>query len=212
MFRVISFCGVAAALLHHPSPPRLLPALPQRVAPPRCAAGGPGPSPEEEEGGALFGGLIAKGDNPYVTSKADRMRAEFGERSVTGTTGRAGNSAVEEQLGADLAAFKVDRGFALDTPLAGGAARELEEAQGEVGLLQKVINTLGTVLTYNFFIIIGFFTWFVAGVVGQFGFENTEIIGTFRAYWDVLILPLLTTHMTLTFLSAGLERLSKASD
>lgn len=78
------------------------------------------------------------------------------------------------------------------------------------GLLQKVINTLGTVLTFNFFIIIIFFTWFITGVGAQFALDNVEIINAFRGAWDVIILPLLTTHMTLTFLSYGLEKMAKS--
>ena len=72
-----------------------------------------------------------------------------------------------------------------------------------------MINALGTVLTYNFFIIIGFFLWFLVGVGLQFGAQDTTVIGAFQAFWDKLILPLLSTHMLLTFLSAGLERLAK---
>ena len=79
---------------------------------------------------------------------------------------------------------------------------------GEDTLLQKTINTLGTVLTYNFFIIISFFVWFVAGVGAQFGLKDFTIIDGFKGCWGWLIQPLLTTHMTLTFLSAGLEKLS----
>ena len=42
-------------------------------------------------------------------------------------------------------------------------------------------------------------------------FGNTrQAIESFRGAWDLIILPLLTTHMTLTFLSAGLERIAKS--
>lgn len=76
----------------------------------------------------------------------------------------------------------------------------------EVSILDRTIETLGTVLTYNFFIIITFFLWFLTGVAAQFGAKSYEIINAFRGAWDVLIQPLLTTHMTLTFLSWGLEK------
>ena len=72
----------------------------------------------------------------------------------------------------------------------------------------KTIGTLGTILTYNFFIIIGFFTWFMTGVVAQFGFQQTALIDAFRGAWDYVIQPLLGTHMTLTFLSYGLEKVA----
>jgi hypothetical protein len=81
-------------------------------------------------------------------------------------------------------------------------------APAEETMLDKTISTLGTILTFNFFVIISFFLWFLTGVGAQFGAQNTAIIDAFRGAWDWLIQPLLGTHMTLTFLSAGLERIS----
>ena len=82
----------------------------------------------------------------------------------------------------------------------------------DVGLLFKIIDTLGTILTYNFVIICLFFAWFLTGVGAQYGAQNTTLIEAFRAAWDVLILPLLTTHMTLTFLSWDLEKASQGGE
>ena len=41
----------------------------------------------------------------------------------------------------------------------------------------------------------------------RYGFQSSALLTAFRGAWEWLIMPLLTTHMTLTFLSAGLERL-----
>jgi hypothetical protein len=117
-----------------------------------------------------------------------------------GKSGRSGGRlAAEERLAEDIARFKAERG--LD---------ELREEEEEAGLLYTVIDTLGTILTYNFGIIITFFAWFLTGVGMQYGAQNTVVIDAFRGCWDVLIMPLLTTHMTLTFLSCGLEKVAKA--
>ncbi len=159
----------------------------------------------EEESGGILDGLIPKGKNPYLTSSADRMRYDKGEGAVTGMSGRSGGrEAAEDRLAADIARFKAER--AIDPSAAA------EQGEEETTLLQNVIDTLGTVLTYNFFIICAFFAWFLVGVGAQFGAQNLVIISAFRSAWDVIIMPLLTTHMTLTFLSAGLERLSGAGD
>ena len=175
----------------------------------------PPPLPPAEllGGGELLGGMISREDNPYVTSKAQRMRAKFGDAAVDGRQAqRGGRAQLEDQLGADLEQFKSEAGLA-GRNLAGGAnVGDRRDDGGEVTALQRVINTLGTVLTYNFFIIVTFFAWFVSGVVGQFGFESYGLINAFRGCWDVLIMPLLTTHMTLTFLSFGLEKLAQADD
>lgn len=107
-----------------------------------------------------------------------------------------------DSLEAEVAKFKAAK--AEKIAVAGGPA--------EPSMLDRTIDTLGTVLTYNFFIIIVFFTWFLVGVGAQFGADNTSIINAFRGAWDVLILPLLTTHMTLTFLSYGLEKLQGGAE
>ena len=149
----------------------------------------------------VVGAVIPETTNPYLTSKADRMRAAGLGDAVVGQSARSGGRrAAEDRLAEDIARFKAERG--LD---------ELrEEEEEEAGLLYTVIDTLGTILTYNFGIIITFFAWFLTGVGMQYGAQNTVVIDAFRGCWDVLIMPLLTTHMTLTFLSFGLEKVAKA--
>lgn len=107
----------------------------------------------------------------------------------------------KDELAAEVARFK-----------ATAAATAGDSPPAEPTMLEKTIDTLGTVLTYNFFIIITFFMWFLAGVVGQFGLQSTFLIESFRGAWDFLIQPLLTTHMTLTFLSWGLEKASQGNE
>ena len=104
----------------------------------------------------------------------------------------------KDSLEADIARLKAAKAAEL---AASGVTGEEEP-----GMLDKTIDTLGTVLTYNFFIIITFFTWFLAGCFAQFGLKSYALINAFRGAWDVIIMPLLTTHMTLTFLSYGLEK------
>jgi hypothetical protein len=71
--------------------------------------------------------------------------------------------------------------------------------------LQTVSSGLGTLLSYNFIIIVAFFLWFLLGIVSAYGFKNEGLIREFQGRWDGLIFPLLTTHMTLTFVSKGIE-------
>jgi len=134
------------------------------------------------DGSSVPSVIMDNSNNPYVAGSAERLRQERLDR-----------------LAADVARFKEESVNTTST-------------NDEEGILQKVIDTLGTVLTYNFFIIIGFFIWFLAGVGLQFGAKELAVIGAFRSLWDPLILPLLSTHMGLTFLSAGLERLAKMGD
>ena len=69
-----------------------------------------------------------------------------------------GDAAVNSKLGADVAAFRAKQGV-------GGTA--MDQDDGEVTLLQKTINTLGKVLTFNFFVIIIFFIWFITGALAR---------------------------------------------
>ena len=48
--------------------------------------------------------------------------------------------------------------------------------------------------------------------VGQYAFKNDMLLLAFQSKWDVLILPLLSTHMGLTFLSKGIETVSDQMD
>ena len=206
--RILLACTVLAArslallapALHQGRPTLLQ--QPQRLAGAvRCAED----ADEEKTAPTLLdevvGAVIPETTNPYLTSKADRMRAAGLGDAVVGQSARSGGRrAAEDRLAEDIARFKAERG--LD---------ELrEEEEEEAGLLYTVIDTLGTILTYNFGIIITFFAWFLTGVGMQYGAQNTVVIDAFRGCWDVLIMPLLTTHMTLTFLSFGLEKVAKA--
>mmetsp|Transcript_95064 Transcript_95064/g.271851 ORF Transcript_95064/g.271851 Transcript_95064/m.271851 type:complete len:86 (-) Transcript_95064:170-427(-) len=74
--------------------------------------------------------------------------------------------------------------------------------------MTQTISTLGTILSYNFIIIIGFFTWFITGVGFKFIAKTDLVIDAFTGLWEWLILPLLSTHMALTFLSFGLEKMN----
>ena len=101
-------------------------------------------------------------------------------------------------LAADVEAFK--------------QAKAAAQADGDdkVTTLERVVDTLGTILSYNFLVIVAFFAWFLAGVFGQYVVKDLFLISAFPSFWDVLILPLLSTHMALTLLSAGLARLTTA--
>ena len=121
-------------------------------------------------------------------SSSEYLKGEFAEDWAA--AGR------KDALLADVERFKAAK--------AATAPAEPEEET----LLDKTIDTLGTILTFNFFIIITFFAWFLTGVAAQFGFQSYDIINTFRSSWDFLIMPLLTTHMTLTILSWGLEKVA----
>ena len=97
----------------------------------------------------------------------------------------------EDKLIADAARFR-ERGTVVE------AAAE--------NPVQGLINVLGTVLGFNFVVIVGLFLWFLSGVFSLYALDNDTIIIAVKAAFDPFILPLLSTHMGLTFLSYGLEK------
>ena len=142
-----TLASLVAPALHRPA---LLQRPRVAAASVRCAEGDDDKSIVERLG--LPVNLISEKSNPYVTSKADRMREKFGEKSVVGQSARSGGRAgVEDRLSEDIARFKAERG---PDPSA-------LTADEEPGFLMKTIDTLGTILTFNFGIICLFFTWFL---------------------------------------------------
>ena len=110
---------------------------------------------EDPSAGTLLGGMISAEQNPFVTSKPQRMRAKFGENAagVLSSEQLSKRAALEDGLAADLARFKADPTLNPRT-----------EADSGPTMMQNVINTLGKILTFNFFLIIIFFLWFLTGV------------------------------------------------
>ena len=78
--------------------------------------------------------------------------------------------------------------------------------------LSSLVNGLGLVLSVNFVIIVALFLWFLYGCFSLYALSNDAAIIAVKAAFDPFILPLLSTHMGLTFLAAALERVAKPDD
>lgn len=104
-----------------------------------------------------------------------------------------GSGPTEDDLLSDIARFK---------------ERDVAKATSGSNLAATVLNGLGFVLTCNFVIIVALFGWFLVGATAQLGFKSMAPIMAFRGAWDPFIMPLLTTHMSLTILSKALEKLT----
>ncbi|KAJ1621750.1 hypothetical protein T492DRAFT_1067334 [Pavlovales sp. CCMP2436] len=109
-----------------------------------------------------------------------------------------GEGPSESDLLSDIARYKqVD-----------AAKQQVLDGAGGSNVAMNVINTLGLILTCNFVIILVLFGWFLVGAIAQLGFKTLGPILAFRAAWDPFIMPLLTTHMSLTILSKVLEKVT----
>ncbi|KAJ1450308.1 hypothetical protein M885DRAFT_571389 [Pelagophyceae sp. CCMP2097] len=74
--------------------------------------------------------------------------------------------------------------------------------------MESVVTTLGTILSVNFVVIFVLFLWFLFGCFSLSVLSDDTTIVLVKAAFDPFILPLLSTHMGLTFLSAGLEKMT----
>jgi len=95
----------------------------------------PAARPDPEAAG-LLGNIITADSNPWVTSKAERMRAKFGDGVPSVNLRGSSEQQKLQQLERDLAQFKTERGMGGRT-LAGGLADE-GVADEDVPLVQKV--------------------------------------------------------------------------
>lgn len=80
--------------------------------------------------------------------------------------------------------------------------------EGSGGAMQQTLKGLSLVLGVNFVVIFLLFLWFLWGVFSLYALKDDSVIILVKASFDPFILPLLSTHMGLTFLSAGLERVA----
>ena len=145
---------------------------------------------------------------PPPDLKADiaRFRAASGG-APPAAAAAAPTTADEDRAAADAAA----RRGATDAALLADVDRfrrsqAAAPAAREAGPVQTVINVLGTVLSVNFVVIVALFLWFLSGVFSLYALDNDATITAVKAAFDPFILPLLSTHMGLTFLSFGLEK------
>ena len=104
------------------------------------------------------------------------------------------------------AAPVVDQNDALKADIERFRQTQVLPEAAAAGPIQSVVNVLGTVLSVNFVVIVGLFLWFLSGVFSLYALDNDAIIIAVKAAFDPFILPLLSTHMGLTFLSYGLEK------
>mmetsp|Transcript_11 Transcript_11/g.18 ORF Transcript_11/g.18 Transcript_11/m.18 type:complete len:164 (-) Transcript_11:64-555(-) len=112
-----------------------------------------------------------------------------------------GEESADERLRKDIARFRQESTITSE-----------EEIESKTNPLISVINIFGAILSVNFVIIVGLFLYFLYGVFSLYALKNEAPILSVQANFDPFILPILSTHMGLTFLSAGLERVAGIND
>mmetsp|Transcript_33936 Transcript_33936/g.44772 ORF Transcript_33936/g.44772 Transcript_33936/m.44772 type:complete len:244 (-) Transcript_33936:547-1278(-) len=103
----------------------------------------------------------------------------------------------DEQLLADIAAFKK----------AAPVKEEVEE-----GAMDRAKDIFSTVLVFDFFVVLGLLGWFLIGVVAKYAFGNTEVIGSFRSSFDLVVQPAIGVLMMGTLAGAAMSKLNEEDE
>jgi len=85
--------------------------------------------------------------------------------------------------------------------------RVTAEEEARNAPMQTLQSGLAAVLGFNFVVVVGLFLWFLYACFNSLVLNVDKDILAVQSVFEPYILPLLTTHMALTFLSYGLERL-----
>lgn len=105
-----------------------------------------------------------------------------------------------EDLGADIERYrKRESGQRLDSV-------------GEESLSSGAKDVISTIITIDFFVVIGFLLWFISGVVSSYGFSNSFLLDQFNDKWTPVVQPALGVLMGGTIAGGVLSKLGESGD
>lgn len=121
-------------------------------------------------------------------------RSERGRRRTT-----PGKSASElADLGADIERFR-------------RAENRQPETAGE-SIASGAKDIISTIITVDFFVVIAFMLWFIAGVVSSYGFNDTFLLDQFNDKWTPVVQPALGVLMGGTIAGGVVSKLGGSGD
>lgn len=147
--------------------------------------------------GAAMSALGQGGGAPMVDDfDIDSMPASS-ERGRKRTT--PGKSASElADLGADIERFRK-------------AENRQPETAGE-SIASGAKDVISTIISIDFFVVIAFMLWFIAGVVSSYGFDNTFLLDQFNDKWTPVVQPALGVLMGGTIAGGVVSKLGESGD
>ena len=154
---------------------------------------------------AIGAAMSALGQGPPVVDgfDLDSMPAS-GERGLRRGAGRQkrttpGKTASElADLGADIERFR-------------RAENRQPETAGE-SMASGAKNVISTIISIDFFVVIAFMLWFIAGVVSSYGFSNTFLLDQFNDKWTPVVQPALGVLMGGTIAGGVVSKLGESGD
>lgn len=73
-------------------------------------------------------------------------------------------------------------------------------------------DLISTIITVDFFVVIAFMLWFIAGVVSSYGFSNSFLLDQFNDKWTPVVQPALGVLMAGTIAGGIASKLSESGD
>lgn len=153
---------------------------------------------------AIGAAMSALGQGPPVVDEfdIDSMPAAGSERGQKKRAGRRttpGKTASElADLGADIERFR-------------RAENRQPETAGE-SIASGAKNIISTIISIDFFVVIAFMLWFIAGVVSSYGFSNTFLLDQFNDKWTPVVQPALGVLMGGTIAGGVVSKLGESGD
>lgn len=130
-------------------------------------------------------------DSMPASSKRGQKRA--GKRT---TPGKSASELAD--LGADIERFR-------------RAENRQPETAGE-SIASGAKNIISTIISIDFFVVIAFMLWFIAGVVSSYGFSNTFLLDQFNDKWTPVVQPALGVLMGGTIAGGVVSKLGESGD
>ena len=151
---------------------------------------------------AIGAAMSALGQGPPVVDEFDidsmPARNERGQKRAGRRTTPGKTASELADLGADIERFR-------------RAENRQPETAGE-SIASGAKNIISTIISIDFFVVIAFMLWFIAGVVSSYGFSNTFLLDQFNDKWTPVVQPALGVLMGGTIAGGVVSKLGESGD
>lgn len=151
---------------------------------------------------AIGAAMSALGQGPPVVDGFDMdsmpASSERGQKRGRRRTTPGKTASELADLGADIERFR-------------RAENRQPETAGE-SIAAGAKNIISTIISIDFFVVIAFMLWFIAGVVSSYGFSNTFLLDQFNDKWTPVVQPALGVLMGGTIAGGVVSKLGESGD
>lgn len=132
-------------------------------------------------------------DMDSMPASGERGQKRAGKRTTPGKT-----ASELADLGADIERFR-------------RAENRQPETAGE-SMASGAKDIISTIISIDFFVVIAFMLWFIAGVVSSYGFSNTFLLDQFNDKWTPVVQPALGVLMGGTIAGGVVSKLGDSGN